>query len=241
VWLMLLIAGAALGMLGSMFTGSRGSWAALPVCLIILYRCFGGSFSRRFVFGGLGALALAVVVMFAIPRTEVRERTELAFTEAYSYLKTRNADSSIGTRMEMWRTGYLAASERPLLGWGKAGFVERETEMIKAKMVSPIMQDNNHVYNEWLDAIVKRGLPGLLVLLALYIVPLVLFRRYLRQGNAASMPYALAGTLLIVNYIGFGFSQVFLAHNTGVMTLVFMLVIIWSLLRAAAPLQSLRQ
>ncbi|WP_050463525.1 O-antigen ligase family protein [Herbaspirillum autotrophicum] len=232
VWVLFLIVGAVMGMLGSMFTGSRGSWVGLPVCLYLLYRCYGGTISKRYLVGIISALVVICAVIYMIPRTDVKARVQLAFAEAQDYAKTRNADSSIGTRMEMWRAGALAAQERPLLGWGKAGFVVRETELINEGKVSPLMKDNNHVYNEWLDAIVKRGVPGLLVLLALYLVPLYLFAGYLRRGSAAQRPYALCGLMLIVCYIGFGFSQVFMAHNTGVMTLGFTLVILWGLLKA---------
>ena len=232
LWLGLLIVGAIMGMLGSMFTGSRGSWVGLPVCLYLVYRCYGGTVSKRYLAGLISALIVICAVIYLIPRTDVKARVQLAFTEAQDYVKTRNAESSVGTRMEMWRTGFLAAQERPLLGWGKAGFVVRETELIKEGKISPSMKDNNHVYNEWLDAIVKRGVPGLLVLLALYLVPLYLFAGYLRRGSAAQRPYALCGLMLIVCYIGFGFSQVFMAHNTGVMTLGFTLVILWGLLKA---------
>ena len=231
-WMLLLILGAVMGMLGSMFTGSRGSWVALPICLYLLYRCYGGTISKRYLLSVISALVVICAVIYMIPRTEVKVRAQLAFTEAQDYMRTRNAGSSIGTRMEMWHAGALAAEERPLLGWGKAGFVVRETELINEGKVSPLMQDNNHVYNEWLDAIVKRGVPGLLALLALYLVPLYLFSKYIKHGSAAQKPYALCGLMLIVCYIGFGFSQVFMAHNTGVMTLGFTMVILWGLLKA---------
>lgn len=37
---------------------------------------------------------------------------------------------------------------------------------------------------------------------------------------------------IILEPFGFGWTQVFLAHNTGVMILGFMLVILWGLLKA---------
>lgn len=230
-WVVFLLCGFFMGMLGTVFTGSRGSLIGLPFCLWILYRAYGGEVRKRYVLGGFVALIVAIAVAYAIPRTAVKERAHLAVSETLSYLKTRNADSSLGTRMEMWRVGLMAALERPVLGFGKAGLVRWESAQIAAGRVDPLMEGNNHVYNEWLDAIAKRGLPGLIALLALYAIPLRLFMRHAKTAGRRAKPYAIGGMMLIVNYICFGFSQVFMTNNTGVMTLAFSTVILWGLLR----------
>jgi O-antigen ligase len=230
-WMVFLAIGGLLGLAGSLFTGSRGSWAGLPFCLPVLYVCYGSEVDKRHVWR-VCAVALAIVaVVFLIPRSGVRERAELAFKEAGMYMKSKNAETSIGTRMEMWRTGFLAVEDSPLLGLGKGGFVKWESSQIDAGRVDPFMRGNNHVYNEWLDATVKRGLPGLMALLLLYFVPLWFFVAALKSADGRAKSYAVGGIVLIANYIGFGFSQVFLAHNTGVMTFAFTTVILWSLLR----------
>lgn len=233
-WIGLLSCGFVMGMLGSLFTGSRGSWVGLPFCLYILYRCYGAEFGRRTVWRGIAGIALTIMVVVAIPRTEVRARAALAVSESIAYLQTRNADSSLGARMEMWRTGFMAAAERPLLGWGKAGFVAWKSGAITAGRVDPLIAEYDHVHQEWLDALVKRGMPGLIALLVLYAVPLRLFSTSVGTAGKRARPYAIAGILLFVNYICFGFSQVFLSHNSGVMTLAFTTVILWGLLRAEA-------
>jgi O-antigen ligase len=231
-WIYSLVAGAVFGILGALLTGSRGSWIGLPVCLCVLFYC-ANKFSKKYLSGAICLLAVCFGIIYFTPGTGFKARAEAAGKEAQEYLHEKNAVTSIGVRMEMWRTALLVIPERPWLGWGKTGFVAHESALIKEGKVDPFMKDNNHVYNEWLDAMVKRGLPGLIALLALYFVPLAFFVRYLRQGNAMQRPYALGGILLIVCYISFGFSQVFMAHNMGVMTLGFMLVILWGLLRGA--------
>ncbi len=235
-WTLLLLSGFTLGILGAIMSGSRGSWIGLPLCLIIVYICYGKAFDKRIIWSSITALLIAGTIIYLLPQTGVKERVHLAINEAQDYANTHNATTSIGTRIEMWRAGALAAAERPILGWGKTGFVERETALIAEGKIDPFMAGNNHVYNEWLDALVKRGIPGLIALLALHFVPLSAFIRYFRQGTRSQRPYALAGILLITSYLTFGFSQVFMSHNSGVMSLGFMLVIVWSLMRNASAL-----
>lgn len=99
--------------------------------------------------------------------------------------------------------------------------------------IDPVIGEFTHLHNEYIDVSVKRGVLGLLSLLLLYLVPLRMFMRMLGEGQIRRQPYAAAGAVLCVSYMDFGLSQAFLSHNSGVMVLFFMMVIIWSLIRAA--------
>jgi len=78
--------------------------------------------------------------------------------------------------------------------------------------------------------VVKHGLPGLLAVLALYLLPLRLFARRLCQAGSREARLAAAGgMMLMLSYLAFGLTQAFLTHNNGVMMLAFMMVILWSL------------
>ena len=86
-----------------------------------------------------------------------------------------------------------------------------------------------HAHNEILDLFAKRGLPGVLLLLAFYGIPLAMFwptaqRIRDAQGkmDRESLSLCLVGVLLPLSYIGFGLTQVFLAHNSGNMFYLFM-------------------
>lgn len=236
LWITFLLFSGCMAMIGSLLTRSRGSWIGLPLCLYLLYIHYKSLIHKYYMLASLMIIAIVIGIIIQIPQTQVKFRTKLAIQEAILYLHTRNADTSIGTRMEMWRNGWRAFMKKPFLGWGKNGFVQWETSEIKAGHISSFMQDKNHVYNEWLDAAVKRGLLGLISLLILYIVPLYLFIQRLRKHrkNAKYFSvqlYTMSGLLLILNYMGFGLSQVFLSHNIGVMMFIFLLSIIWSLVQ----------
>lgn len=230
-WMGMLCIGAAAGVAGSLLTGSRGSWLALPVCLAILACAQGSALGKRLA--GAAALALCAIfaVLWALPQSGLKARIELAFSEADDYVVSGNADSSVGARLEMWRTGIAMLPGHWLAGWGKQGMIECKTELVRQGLAAPSIEEHTHLHNEYLDALVKRGLPGLLALLALYLTPLALFARRLRDGDGAARSYALAGTLLTAAYLTFGLTQAFLTHNNGVMIFGFMTVILWASLR----------
>jgi O-antigen ligase len=231
-WTSLLLAGAAMGVLGSIFTGSRGSWIALPVALAVVYKFHGDGIKRRYLAGICVALTGIFAVMYSIPGSGMQQRVAEVTTETDGYFAAGNANTSIGARFEMWRTGLMIYPERPWLGWGKQGYIQRKLELVATGDVAAFTSEHTHLHNEYLDALVKRGLPGLLVLLVLYGVPLALFAKRLHRPAASNGgPYAIAGVLLIVCYLFFGLTQAFLTHNNGVMILAFMVAILWSLLR----------
>lgn len=233
-WTAGLLAAAAIGILGSLCTGSRGSWVGLPVCIVLLYRCYGTAV-RRYVIAGAALAVLGFAALYAVPQTGMQTRLDQAVSETEGYFESHEADTSVGARWEMWRIAIVIYPEHPWLGWGKEGFMARKHQLIREGKAAAFTWDHTHSHNEYLDAAVKRGILGLLGVLVLYGVPLWLFARRLRRDDPAARPYALAGVLLLVCYLGFGLTQAFLTHNNGVMTLAFMQVILWSLLRAASP------
>ncbi len=233
-WIAALVAGAAIGIVGSFLTGSRGSWVALPACLFLLYRHYGRTVRKRYLLGGVLVVAVALSGVYAIPQAGMHERMQDAVEETDGYFVSGNANTSVGARFEMWRTAMMLFPENPFLGWGKTGFLERKQALISEGKVAAFTGDHTHSHNEYLDALIKRGLLGLANLLILYGTLLFVFWRRLVRGDTASRPYTLSGLLLVISYVGFGLTQAFLTHNNGAMTLVFLVVILLSLSRSKA-------
>lgn len=231
-WTALLIAGSLFGSLGSFFTGSRGSWIGLPFCLGVLAVNQGGSHGKRYLQAGMLSSIALIALLYMLPNSSIKERIELAVTETQDFIKTGNPNSSTGARLEMWRTGLAMVPERPWLGWGKQGYMEHKMALIKQGTIAPIIGDHTHLHNEYVDALVKRGVAGLLALLVLYLGALLLFARQLKDADRAVHPYALGGVLLYLSYLLFGLTQAFMTHNNGVMMLGFLTVILWASLRA---------
>lgn len=233
-WLAAVLLGSAGGVLGAVLSGSRGSWLALPVCMCIVAVHVSLTHGRRYLIGGVAAMVLLVGGLYALPHSEVRERSDMAEQEVQAYFNENRGDTSVGQRLEMWRAGLTMIPGNLLTGVGKQGYMTRKQALIDAHQANPAIAGHTHLHNEYLDALVKRGLPGLAALMAVLLAPLWLFGRHLRDGPAVQ-PYALAGVVLCASYMVFGLTQAFFTHNNGVTMYAFWTAMLWTLLRSQLP------
>lgn len=239
VWLIFLAIGALFGILGSLFSGSRGGWVGIPFILLVLYRGYG-----RYLPLSLKITALAVVfggatLMYALPQTGVQSRVHQAFNDVSRYASGESQLTSLGARFEMWKGATRLIMEKPLTGWGDNGYRQGMKALGDEGVVHPFVAKKfGHPHNEFLNAFAKRGVIGLGVLLALYLVPMSLFGRELHAPDLQRRSLAIGGVLLSVAYIDFGLSQSFLMHNSGVMMFAFLLAVLWGCFRAVGRPQA---
>lgn len=228
-WICLLLLGTAVGMAGSFFSGSRGGWVGLPIVLLVLYSAYGSNLATRLKVIVLTMLLVGGIVFYAVPQLGVQGRVHQAISEVCLYISGENRTSSVGGRFEMWRGAAHLIQEKPIVGWGSSGYEQRMSDLAEQGVIPREIVQYGHAHNEFVDAFAKRGIIGLIALLALYLVPMLLFVRHLQAKNLATRAVATAGVLLPVTYLGFGLSQVFLTHNSGVMMYAFLLVILWGI------------
>ncbi|WP_447553415.1 O-antigen ligase family protein [Vreelandella sp. EE22] len=227
-WVGLLLAGALLGMLGSLMSGSRGGWIGLPFIGFVLYRGYGRTLALGLKVGAVAVVMALAVTVYALPQTGVQQRVHAGFDDVAQYLGGGERDTSLGLRFEMWRGAGQLIAERPVLGWGETGYTQGLKALGERGVITMGATEFDHAHNEFIDATAKRGIVGLLILLALYIVPIRMFAPGLAHPNFRVRSLAVAGTLLPVAYIDFGLSQTFLAHNSGAMFYAFWLAVWWA-------------
>lgn len=232
----------AIGLLASIYavvaSGSRGSWLALPPVLLLFLAAFLTKRNLKPVIGSFVALVLTVGVVFSVPETGVEARYDLAVTEVNKYLDERyvfenEQVSAVGSRLEIWRAALINIPQKPLLGWGEAEYQAQLERQVASGEIDPYMLQMANAHNNYLEAWIFQGLPGLLALLAVYFVPLWLFCKRIRSTNIAVKALALSGAALVASYSMFSISQVILGRNNGVIFYALTLVILWACMREA--------
>lgn len=230
-WIVLLLAGCLAGISGSILSGSRGGWIAMPICLIILALQHARIHGKRYFIITLALLVGLIVAAYNMPHSPLQQRAASAVSELEKFEDTGNVDTSVGQRIEMWHSALDMSSQNILLGIGRTGYLSQKQILVDEGKMSKAVGEYTNAHNDYLDALVKRGIIGLAALLALFLVPLTLFVRALRHGPVSARPFSLAGVILCSCYMIFGLTTSSLTLNIGIIMLVFPMVILWALLR----------
>lgn len=229
--LALFVAGIAGGALASLLSGARGGWLALPAAALLLYLSSSNYTSARRNSIFLAAFILPAFALYQLPQaTFLHSRIDDGLVDIKRFHDENDVSTSLGTRLHLWQISLEMIALHPVAGWGT---LERVSGYLDSHgKHDDVVAQYNHVHNELLDSVLKRGIAGGLALLALLLVPAFLFYGQWRQAPASRRCLPLAGLILVVCTAIFGLTQTFFSHMNGVMTYAFTLVILWSQTRA---------
>lgn len=210
----LALVGAAAGIIGSMATGTRGSWLGALFALPLLLRYGGLLASRRRQLAALLALAV-LAATFAVPHSSARERTLQGIADVQQYFAGGDSFTNVGVRLELWRGATLMIADHP---WGlrsMAAVVRAKEAMVARGELPPYVLEFDHFHNDALHATVFGGVWGLLAWAGTLLLPFLFFRHQWHAGRIAGQDGggpaaapALAGMVLVASYFGFGLTEV---------------------------------
>jgi O-antigen ligase len=177
-----------------LLTGMRALWPFLLIApaipLVVLRPAFDWPAVRR------GALVAALPLLAVVYLTHgMVERRLEALAVDVEKAEAGNYDDSIGKRLVMWRNGLDKAVEKPLLGSGPASAKEPNSKSM----------GYSHYHNFLLNSMIRSGIVGVLAILSLFIVPLWVLVRRLRDDVALaglSLLLTLQVTFLLSGSVG---------------------------------------
>jgi O-antigen ligase len=106
---------------------------------------------------------------------QLRWKTE-TFVRDYYFYKTENAPTSIGTRLEFWRKSLLFFVEAPFAGHGTGSTRGLFEQAATGKAYSATGQVIGNPHNQTLNVAVQWGAIGIVLLYAMWLVHLLMFR-----------------------------------------------------------------
>jgi O-antigen ligase len=125
--------------------------------------------------GGLGAALIGIVLAGAVWASSpyLRERISGSMKEMQTY-EAGQVNSPTGLRIEYWKKSLAFIAEAPLIGHGTGTIPKLFQRDTTAGTLPELMTTNPH--NQTLAVAIELGLAGVLVLLAMWLAHLALFR-----------------------------------------------------------------
>ena len=225
------VIGGLCGIVGSLLSTARGGWVALPVLLIVILYIYRHSLSKRFFLTFFGIIVATSIGISQMPNNRIMERINVAQKDIQLYLDNHDGNTSLGARFEMWKSALEMAKEKPLFGWGIQGATEKRKLDTKEKIVTGDIGQFTHAHNQYLDDLSKRGVVGLLALLAVLFIPLRAFMKKLNTTNDEVKLIATLGVAHILSVMIYGLSQGFLVHNSGTIFYFFLTIVFYAAIR----------
>lgn len=201
--------GGLAGLVASLLSGSRGGWPAILVLGFVAYDVYWKTLpaGQKLVAGAL--LAGILVLVLSLPQVAVMSRLQSALNSLQAWEETGSvADGSVGPRLESWQFGLDVALEKPWLGFGKPGMMERKQQAVDAGLYAPIIAVLVTLHNEFLNLWVTKGIVGVAALALLYGGAFMMFFRLRHATDERLRTISLMGRSLIIMYLIFGLSEV---------------------------------
>jgi O-antigen ligase len=212
----LLWLGFIAGLAASVWSQTRGGWVA--VVLIFVWILAKATQGWGLVQKGVVVLVLAGLLGAPALQSSgvVQSRIKEAATEFNAFFEHGKQDTSVGARLAMWKIGLSGIANAPFFGHGDQGWLGQRDAAIANGELSSFSAGFTHLHNEYLNVTFKRGLAGLALYLALYLVPMLLFfKPYLNDARNKVRSLAIAGMVIPMMFMDFGLTQTFLSHNSG--------------------------
>ena len=204
--------GFLLASIASVLSGTRGAWLALPVGLITLLILNPRDWSAKSRVAGSLITLLLIVLAYTIPLIQIRVDTTML--NLVAYFTEADASTSIGLRLEAWRAAIIAFTENPVLGIGEGNFRSTLRQLAEVGEIDPLLATSiAHAHSEFLSAMLHRGLPGLILSLLLFLLPLVTFYTQFKQQQGERKVLLALGIMLIISSITTALSDVFFGHH----------------------------
>lgn len=202
------VTGLLCGVLASLFSGSRGAWLGLLLVLWPMLK-YGSHMHRTTIRATVGLVLVACVGAYLVPQTGVAGRMADAVSDIERYRSENDANTNVGTRLELWKASAMMIAEHPFVGVGRDSFFDELQALAhEGRLQKSIALIYSTPHNDVLNTLATGGLLDLGFLLALYAAPFAFFLRTLRHGPPAAAAPALAGVLLVICFIAFGLTDV---------------------------------
>jgi O-antigen ligase len=211
----LYVAGGFAGIGASLLSGTKSGWLSLLIVAFVGYGLFPARTLRwKKWLAGLG-VAATLGLIITLPQIPVMSRLVSMWEGVQSWVTTGDiTEGSIGPRLEMWKFGLDVAAEKPILGFGKDGMMERKRQAIETENYSPGIAPFATLHNEFLNMWVTKGLVGTLALLVVFGSVFFSFFRTRKSPNWQLRCISLMGTSLTLMFLEFGIGEIALLLNS---------------------------
>jgi len=217
---------ASFGFLASLLSGARGGWLIAPFVIVWLLVINRQLITKKVVLG----LLIISVVGGVVSKDLVEQRVQKVIEDLTLFSEKGNSNTSVGARLEMWKSGIYTFKNNPIFGTGYQNRLQHKQALVDQKIVDPIVLQYKRLHNNYIEEASTKGMIGILALLLFFCVPLYLFSSTHKvKHNPNNDIFRQLGIAHIVLVMGYCLTQNYVNHHSGILHYLFYTVIFYAL------------
>lgn len=196
--------GLGAGVYTSILSGTRGGWVAIPALAALWLFWSGGAGRKTSRYFMMLAVLIACAASYFLSDM-VHQRVDRAISNVYSYTSGQ-VDSGTAVRLELWKASFHVFMQHPFFGAGTEGFKHALSAMHEQGLINELVmvEGISEAHSEIAGNMARYGALGLVSILALYLVPIWNFGKFLRSNSSLSAGAARMGICVAVSFLIFG-------------------------------------
>ena len=221
-WTIIALTCAFFGVLASMLSGARGGWIIAPFVIIWLL-----IINRELISVKVGVtLAIILISSSLISHNIVDKRIKKAFQDITQFSEQNNSNSSLGARVEMWKSGIYNFIENPIFGTGYKDRQKYNQTLVDKKLVAPIVLKFGRLHNSYIEELSIKGVIGLTTLMLFFCLPLYFF---IFKRDVKNSVFAQLGVAHITLVMGYCMTQNYINHHSGMLHYLMYTIIFYAM------------
>jgi len=176
------------------------------------------------------ALVMSIFTLIYYQVDSIRLQTDTAFTNLSTFFsKTANihqrTNTSVGKRLEVWRSSQYIFKEHPLVGIGNGNYTSVIQKHIKQGYVTKHVQKMGHAHNTFVEVLISKGSIGLIILLMIFYFPVYIAWKNKEQSKENFLTLCTFATAISLMSIG---ESMLINKNNGISYLLIFTAILFS-------------
>jgi len=198
----------------AIFSISRAAWLGALAIMVFLMVVFIFKEKIKLPLIKVIPVMIAMFLVVALNADHIHNRIAEGLNDIKTYNSKEISETSLGTRLSLWKDSILLFRNSPLLGTGVGDFDLERNKMIAAGL-TPNTPSQGHSHNQFLGTLATTGILGLIGLfVGVFILPFWYFwKMFCSAKNEDTKYFSLIGMIVIIGFAFFSMGEVWLARN----------------------------
>ena len=231
IFIFLPVIASLFGLLAAFLSGTTGAIIAVPILTGLLFfqirKC---SYSKLYQILFLATIGLFVIGISFSPAVNIaKQRFSKKIEDTILYFDGKATNEMKAIRLKLWSESVKMIARHPFIGNGHDGFSRKiHQDASTVNFPAGVKKYSSSCHNMYLTVLVDYGIPGGIVLMTIFVLPIFCLRHEMKL-NPANRDISFAGFTLIAAFMQFAVSGTIFHRSVCISVYLILLALIMAI------------